>query len=135
MAIRPYSANACPMGVGRPSRPNIRSRSYARTCAGHQRAGDPQHVGQCVVTDRAQMRVRIYNVDAGRYIADTKKVCNPDASIKVWTNKFHRGDKLKIILMGNQGSYVWPTTRTERDGAGPGSRTPARRRRPRLMSG
>jgi hypothetical protein len=28
----PYSANACPKGVGRPSRPNIRSRSYARTC-------------------------------------------------------------------------------------------------------
>ncbi|KAK1179820.1 hypothetical protein B7755_017760 [Streptomyces sp. NBS 14/10] len=56
--------------------------------------------------ERAQMRVRILNVDAGRYIADTKKVCNPDASIKVWSNKFQRGDKLKIILMGNQGSYV-----------------------------
>ena len=32
MAIRPYSANAAPSGVGCPSRPNIRSRSYARTC-------------------------------------------------------------------------------------------------------
>jgi hypothetical protein len=31
LAIRPYSANACPSGVGWPSRPNIRSRSYART--------------------------------------------------------------------------------------------------------
>ncbi|MGX1887490.1 hypothetical protein [Streptomyces sp. NPDC055287] len=27
LPIRPYSTNACPSGVGRPSRPNIRSRS------------------------------------------------------------------------------------------------------------
>ena len=31
MAIRPYSMNACPSGVGRPSRPNIRNKSQART--------------------------------------------------------------------------------------------------------
>lgn len=56
--------------------------------------------------NRAQMRVRILNVDAGRYIADKKERCNRDASIKVWTKNFQRQDRLKIILLGNQGSYV-----------------------------
>ncbi|MDG5808590.1 hypothetical protein P9869_39290 [Streptomyces ossamyceticus] len=55
----------------------------------------------------ATMRVRILNVDANRYIADSgKKPCNPDASIKVWTKKFQRKDRLRIIVLGNQGSYA-----------------------------
>ncbi|GGT73550.1 hypothetical protein P6B95_00170 [Streptomyces atratus] len=56
--------------------------------------------------NRAKMRVRILNIDAGRYIADKTEWCNRDASIKAWTNNFQRQDRLKIILLGNQGSYV-----------------------------
>jgi hypothetical protein len=50
LAIRPYSANACPKGVGRPSRPNIRSRSYARTCPVTSEPATRSMSGQCMVT-------------------------------------------------------------------------------------
>ncbi len=48
--MRPYSANAWPSEVGRPSRPNIRSRSYARTCPVTSEPVTRSISGQCVVT-------------------------------------------------------------------------------------
>ena len=50
MAIRPYSANACPSGTGRFSRPSIRSRSYARTWLVTREPATFSMSGQCVIT-------------------------------------------------------------------------------------
>src|SRR5664279_2918182 len=43
-AIRPYSVNAAPSGVGRPSRASIRSHVVGTDLVGHQRTGQAQHV-------------------------------------------------------------------------------------------
>ncbi|MDX3226278.1 hypothetical protein [Streptomyces sp. ME19-01-6] len=56
--------------------------------------------------NRAKMRVRILNVDAGRYIADKKAQCDRNVSIVAWSNKFQRRDTLRVVLLGDQGSYV-----------------------------
>ncbi|MEW2516451.1 hypothetical protein [Streptomyces sp. NPDC046870] len=55
----------------------------------------------------ARMRVLVYNVEAGRYIADSgQKRCDPNTSIKIGTTNFQRLDHLRIVVRGTQGSYV-----------------------------
>ncbi|MEU6407056.1 hypothetical protein [Streptomyces sp. NPDC046985] len=59
---------------------------------------------------RAKMRVRIYNVEAGRYIADSGwKTCNSSKKGAFYTKtaRFQRLDHLRIVIQGSQGSYVW----------------------------
>jgi hypothetical protein len=60
----------------------------------------------------AKMRVRIYNVEAERYIADSGKVtCNPNKAFHTKTTAFQRLDHLRIVVLGDQGSYVWASYR------------------------
>ncbi|MFF9087410.1 hypothetical protein ACF1BE_13495 [Streptomyces sp. NPDC014991] len=55
----------------------------------------------------AKMQVRVYNVEAGRYIANSGWTrCNPNTSIKTGTTSFQRLDHLRIVVNGDQGSYV-----------------------------
>lgn len=62
---------------------------------------------QCYNTN-AKMRVRIYNVEAGSYIADSGKVtCNPYKAFHTKTRAFQRLDHLRIVVNGDQGSKVW----------------------------
>lgn len=66
---------------------------------------------QCYNTN-AKMRVRIYNVEAGRYIADSGKVtCNPHKAFHTKTSAFQRLDHLRIVVNGDQGSKVWASYR------------------------
>lgn len=62
---------------------------------------------QCYNTS-AKMRVRIYNVEAGRYIADSGKVtCTPHKAFHTKTRAFQHLDHLRIVVNGDQGSKVW----------------------------
>ncbi|MEU2737415.1 hypothetical protein ABZ656_18940 [Streptomyces sp. NPDC007095] len=66
---------------------------------------------QCYNTN-AKMRVRIYNVEAQRYIADSGKVtCNPHKAFHTKTKAFQHLDHLRIVVNGDQGSEVWASYR------------------------
>jgi hypothetical protein len=67
---------------------------------------------QCRNSTTATMRVRIYNVEAQQYIANSGWVtCNPHKAFHTKTRAFQRLDHLRIVIDGDRDSKVWASYR------------------------